>query len=333
METPPLTGPDAPPVVRTDDARFLGLEDYGFQPHYTQVEFVDQSLSLRMHYIDEGPRDGRVILMLHGQPSWSYLYRKLVPVFAEAGFRAIAVDNVGFGRSDKLTFPAHYSLRHHIDWMQALVQNLDLRDVTLVCQDWGGPIGLGVLAREPERFAAVVAANTILHTGEAALRGRLNWAVHATEGENAEVNTALLDWMRHSQRAAHFVASDSLQFATVRPPSAGAIHAWDAPFPSEWHKAGTRQLSLLIPVTESDEGAAIGRVTWEALREYDKPFLTLFSDSDPPTRGWETVFQERIPGARGQPHQTLQNAGHFWQEDCGAEAAQIIVDWLQSLEA
>ena len=324
----PTQGPPIPPVVRTDDARFEHLPGHPFAPHYVSVRNPFHEEPLRMHYVDEGPRDAPVVLMTHGEPTWSYLYRKLIPAFAGAGFRAIAVDLVGFGRSDKPTLAAHYSFAGHVDWLHELVLRLDLRDVTLVGQDWGGPISMGVLAREPDRFARVVAANTMLHTAEPELAGRITWAAHASGDEDSTVNAALLDWTRATHRMPEFRVSDSVAGATRRgiPPEVAA--AYDAPFPSEWHKAGVRQFPALIPVTRSDPGAALNLQTWQVLRRFERPFLTLFGDGDPPTRGWDAIFRERVPGAAGQPHATLENAGHFWQEDCGAEAAAMIVDWI-----
>jgi haloalkane dehalogenase len=271
--------------------------------------------------------------MVHGEPAWSYLYRKLIPVFVAAGLRAVAVDLVGFGRSDKPTRPPHYSFEGHVDWLHQLVTALDLQDVSLVCQDWGGPIGMGVLAREPQRFARVAAGNTMLHTAEPALAGRLAWAAHASGERDSTVSSALLDWMHYSHRAPVFEASHALVGATVREVAPEVIAAYDAPFPSEWHKAGMRHFPLLIPVTRNDPGSALNRDTWKVLAEFDRPFLTLFSDSDPGTRGWEAIFQERVPGAKEQPHRTLERAGHFWQEDCGDEVAPFLVDWIRATEA
>jgi haloalkane dehalogenase len=326
----PTEGPIVPLVVRTADARFANLEGYPFAPHYVEVSNPYTTAPLRMHYVDEGPRDAPVVLMVHGEPTWSYLYRKLIPVFLAAGLRAIAVDLVGFGRSDKPTRASHYSFPNHIEWLRQLVVALDLHDVTLVGQDWGGPIGMGVLAQEMKRFARVVAGNTMLHTAEASLKGRLTWAVHASGEHDSTVNTMLLEWMTATTRAPDFEASPSIAGSTVRAVSAAALEAYDAPFPSEWHKAGMRQFSVLIPVTRSDVGCQINLETWKALARFERPFLTLFSDSDPATRGWEKIFVERVPGARGQPHQIQARAGHFWQEDNGTEAARIIADWIAS---
>jgi len=269
------------------------------------------------------------VLMVHGEPAWSYVYRKMIPIFAAAGLRAIAVDHIGFGRSDKLTKPSHYSFEHHIEWLRALVVGLDLQDITVVCQDWGGPIGMAVVSRETARFRRVVAGNTMLHTAEPDLAGKILWANHASGEENATVGTLLLDWMHRSHRAPDFEASAAFASTGARPIAPDVIAAYDAPFPSEWHKAGMRQFPLLIPVTQSDPGAVQNRETWKALERWDGAFLTLFGDSDPATRGWAEIFQSRIPAAKGQPHRSLERAGHFWQEDCGDEAAPLIVDWIR----
>jgi len=326
--TTPTAGPDLPPAVRTEDRYFADLPGYPFAPNYHEVAHPHAPLRLRMHYVDEGPRDGPVVLMVHGEPTWSYLYRKLVPVFVAAGLRAVAVDLIGFGRSDKPTRSSHYSFENHIAWLRELVVGIDLRQVTLVCQDWGGPIALGVLAREPDRFARVVAGNTMLHTAEPELAGRLAWEAHASSDADSTVSTALLDWMHLSHRAVDFTAGPAVAGATARGLPPEGVAAYDAPFPTEWHKAGMRQFPVLIPVTRSDPGAALNRVTWAALARFERPFLTLFGDGDPGTGGWERIFQERVPGARGQPHAILPDTGHFWQEDCGAEVAERIVSWI-----
>ncbi len=339
--TIPFEGPEIPMVVRTDDARFANLPDYPFTPNYFDVsnpcasERSNESIRyasvperLRMHYVDEGPKEAPVVLMAHGEPAWSFLYRKMIPVLVDAGLRAIAIDHIGFGRSDKLTRPAHYSFARHVGWMRELVVGLDLRDITIVCQDWGGPIAMAVLAQEMDRFARVAAGNTMLHTGESELAGRLAWAAHGSGEGAATVENALLDWMLYTTRVPEFAASGSVAGTVVRGMAPDVVAAYDAPFPSEWHRAGMRQFPALIPVTRSDPGAEINRATWRALAGFDRPFLTIFSDGDPSTRGWEAIFRERIPGAKGQPHQVLERAGHFWQEDCGEEAARIIADWI-----
>ncbi len=330
----PEDGPEIPIAVRTADSRFVGLPGFDFEPRYVEVDnpFAAEGdpKTLRMHALDEGPRDAPPVLMTHGEPTWSFLYRKLVPVFTQAGLRAVAPDHVGFGRSDKLTRPAHYSFEGHVDRLEAFVERLDLREITLVCQDWGGPIGMAVLSRQPERFARVVAGNTMLHTVEPGLEGRIALANHSTGEDDQTVGGFLLDWMLHAHRAIEFRASASVHGATLRGIGPDEAAAYDAPFPGPWHEAGMRQFPVLIPVTRNDPGTALNLATWKSLAGFDRPFLTLFGDSDPSTRGWETIFQERVPGARGQPHRILERAGHFWQEDCGAEAARAIVDWIEA---
>lgn len=316
-------------VLRTPAERFAALPDYPFEGRFVELANPDGG-SLQMHAVDEGPRDAPVVLMLHGEPMWSYLYRKMIPVFVDAGLRAVAPDQIGFGKSDKPARKTSYTFQRHIDWMVEFVRALDLRDITFFGQDWGGPVGLGVLAAEPDRFSRAVAANTMLHTCEAELAGRLFWSNHALPGGDVCVSEALLGWILASQREASFHASTSAEFATARDIAKEHLDAYDAPFPDERFAQGMRQFPALIPVTPGDVGATINLRTWEALRKFDRPFLTLFGDSDPGTRGWDAIFQERVPGAKGQPHETIERAGHFLQEDCGREVADKVVDWIRA---
>jgi haloalkane dehalogenase len=314
-------------VVHTPESGFADLPDYPFHPAY--VDIVDRALDgLRMHYVDAGPRAGPVVLLLHGQPTWSYLYRHVIAGLADAGLRAIAPDLIGYGRSSKPTDRTVYSLASHIRWLRSFVAGLDVHDVTLVCQDWGGPIGLGVLAAEPERFARVLATNTILHTADPALAGRLDWAVHGLDGApRVVVEEMLLDYIFATQRYP-LVPSTFVSAATVTDLPPDVLAAYDAPFPDEEHRAGLRQMSVLIPVTRTDPGAAINRATTEVLRGWTKPFRTAYSDSDPATRGWADVLGEFVPGARGQPHVTIPGAGHFVQEDDPTGLTAAIVDFI-----
>ena len=279
-----------------------------------------------MHYLDEGPADGPVALLLHGQPTWSYLYRKVVPVLVAAGIRVIAPDNIGYGRSDKPTVATDYTFARHIEWTRSLVTSLDLRDVTLVAQDWGGPIGLSVLAAEPDRFARVVAANTILHTADPALADRLTWAVHGvgdSQGRDRGVPRRLP--ALHAARTG--AAPQRLRRRRDRDATAAEVlAAYDVPYPSVEYTAGLRQMIALLPLTRNDVGARIGRRTMRALEEFDRPFVTAYSDGDPATRGWDRVFQERVPGARGRQHVTVEGAGHFLQEDAGDELGRVVAD-------
>ena len=292
-------------VLRTPDERFASLPGYPFEPQYAQVN------GLRMHYLDEGRRDAPAVLLLHGEPSWSYLYRKLVPILTAAGLRAVAPDLVGFGRSDKPTRREDYSYQNHVDWLRGFVEAVSLRDITLVCQDWGGLLGLRLVGEDPDWFARVVAANTFLPTGEGA------------------PGPAFLAWRKFSQETPRFHAGGIVKGGCATPLSPEVVAAYDAPFPDERYQAGARQFPVLVPISPSDPAAAANRAAWAELGRFEKPFLTAFSDLDMITRGMETALQERIPGARGQPHTTIRGGGHFLQEDRGEELARVVVDFVR----
>jgi haloalkane dehalogenase len=313
-------------VLRTPDERFANLPDYPFPPNYVQVSAKGTD-SLRMHYVDAGPQDGPVVLLAHGQPTWSYLYRRVIGVLVAAGLRVVAPDNIGYGRSDKLTEPTEYTFARHVDWLHGLVTGLDLRDVTLVAQDWGGPLGLSVLARDQDRFRRVVATNTILHTCDPALEGQLTWAHHGVGEGRMMLQESLLDYVAFYQRAPAIVPSFFLN-AVAGPLPADVLAAYDAPFPDRSYTAGLRQLIALIPLTRNDPGAKIGRATMDVLQRWQKPFLTAYSDGDPATRGWAEVFQRQVPGARGQRHVTIEGAGHFVQEQRGEELGRIVAEFV-----
>jgi haloalkane dehalogenase len=291
-------------LLRTPDERFAGLPGFPFAPHYVEVDGV------RVHYVDEGPRDADPVLLLHGEPSWCYLYRKMIPVITAAGYRAVAPDLAGFGRSDKPARREDYTYQRHVDWMRGLLEALDLRNATLVGQDWGGLIGLRLVAEHEERFARVVAANTFLPTGD------------RPPGE------AFLRWQQFSQTAPAFEIGRIIQGGTVTELPPEVVAAYDAPFPDDSYKAGARQFPALVPTSPDDPAAPANRKAWEALRRWSKPFLCAFSDSDPITRGGDRAFQAEVPGTKGQPHTTIAGAGHFLQEDKGEELAQVIVDFL-----
>ncbi|MCH8949012.1 MAG: haloalkane dehalogenase [Chloroflexi bacterium] len=291
-------------ALRTPDDRFAGLPGYDFEPHYVEVD------GLRMHYVDEGPRAASPVLLLHGEPSWSYLYRKMIPIISAAGHRAIAPDIIGFGRSDKPVNRDDYTYQRHVDWMTAFVEQLDLQDITLFCQDWGGLIGLRIAAEHPERFARIIAANTMLPTGD------------NPPGE------AFLRWQKFSQTSPVFEIGRLLQGATVSTLPDDVVAAYDAPFPDDTYKAGARQFPALVPTSPDDPAAPANRKAWEVLEAWEKPFLTAFSDSDPITGGGDRVFQARVPGTKGQPHTTIVGGGHFLQEDKGEELGRIVVDFI-----
>ena len=313
-------------VLRTPDEQFADLPGYHFAPSYVEVATKGVP-AVRMHYVDAGPPGAPVVVLLHGQPTWSFLYRDVIAVLVDAGYRVIAPDNIGFGRSDKPTEPTDYTFARHIDWVHGLFTGLNLRDVTLVVQDWGGPIGLSVLARDPDRFARVVATNTIVHTCDPSLAGTLTWAHHGVGDSQVLLQETLLDYVSFYARAHDIVPSFFLN-AVAGPLSAEVCAGYDAPFPDRSFKAGLRQLTALVPLTRNDPGAVIGRATMTALAQWQRPFLTAYSDGDPATRGWERVFQERVPGARGQNHTTVTGAGHFVQEQKGHELGAIVADFI-----
>ncbi len=291
-------------VLRTPDDRFRDLPGYGFAPHWLEVG------GLRVHYVDEGPPNAAPVLLLHGEPSWSYLYRTMIPVLTAAGLRCVAPDLIGFGRSDKPAARADYTYQRHVDWMRGVLTALDLRDVTLVGQDWGGLIGLRLVAEHPDRFARVVAANTFLPTGD------------------EPPTPAFLAWRTFSQEVPDFPVGRILQGATVTTLPPEVVAAYDAPFPDESFKAGARQFPMLVPTSPDDPAAGANRAAWSVLERWTKPFLTAFSDGDPVTAGADRVFQRRVPGAQGQPHTVIAGGGHFLQEDRGPELARVVADFV-----
>ena len=297
-------------ALRTPDERFAGLPGYAFEPHYTDVPSGDGA-TLRVHYLDEGPRDGSVVLLMHGEPSWCFLYRKMIPTLTAAGLRCIAPDLVGFGRSDKPTARESYTYAAHVEWMRsALLDALDLHDITLVCQDWGGLIGLRLVGENADRFARVVTANTFLPTGD------------TPPGE------AFLNWQRFSQTVEDFDVGFIVGSGCARPLTPEVAAAYSAPFPDDRYKAGARQFPMLVPTSPDDPAAAANRAAWDTLRAWNKPFLTAFSDKDPITRGGDRAFQRDVPGCAGQPHTTIEGGGHFLQEDEGEQLARVVVSWI-----
>jgi haloalkane dehalogenase len=291
-------------IKRTPDERFHALPAWAYAPHYVDVD------GLRIHYVDEGPRDARPVLLLHGEPSWAFLYRTMIPGLVAAGHRVVAPDLVGFGRSDKPASQDDYTYQRHVDWMAAVLGRLDLQRVTLFCQDWGGLIGLRLVAEQAARFARVVASNTGLPTGD------------------QKVSEAFLAWQAFSQSVEALPVGKIIQTGCARPVAPEVIAAYDAPFPDESYKAGARKFPLLVPTRPDDPAADANRAAWRALERFDRPLLTAFSDSDPVTRGAEKPLQARVPGAAGQPHVTIAKAGHFVQEDAGEELAELVVGFI-----
>jgi haloalkane dehalogenase len=299
-------------VVRTPDSRFEELPGYDFVPHYADLSDQEGG-TLRVHYLDEGPIDGPVVVLLHGEPSWSFLYRHMVPILTAAGLRSVAPDLVGFGRSDKPTPRSEYTYARHVEWMRSLLfDHLQLNEVTLVCQDWGGLIGLRLVGEHPDRFARVVAANTFLPTG------------------GGTPAAAFLAWRTYSQEVETFRSGNIVNGGCATDLDPEVIRGYDAPFPDQSYVEGARQFPALVPISTDDPAAAANQAAWRVLETFEKPFLTAFSDGDPITAGLEGVLQQRVPGTRGQPHVTIVGGGHFLQEDKGPELARVVVDFVQS---
>lgn len=308
--------------LRTPDERFRNLPGFDFPPHYAMVPDFEGG-ELRLHYLDEGPRDAPVVLMLHGEPSWCYLYRKMIPLVVAAGYRVIAPDLIGFGRSDKPTRQSDYSHQGHVRWIGTLLTQLGLRDMVLVCQDWGGLVGLRLAAAQPDLFAGILAANTMLpgfplsHPALGAVFGR--WQrLRATLGFGS--------WFAFSQLHPAWRAGFVLRMGTARKLPRDVQAAYDAPFPSQAYMAGARVFPRLVP---SDMGA--NKAAWKQLRQWQKPFLCAFSDKDPIMSAMADVFPALIPGAQGQPHTTIARAGHFLQEDAGEDLARVTVAFARSV--
>ncbi|MBW8484935.1 haloalkane dehalogenase [Actinomadura parmotrematis] len=298
-------------TLRTPEARFAAVPDFPYEPRYAEVPAPGGG-TLRMAYVEAGPADGPVVLLLHGEPSWSFLYRKVIPVLADAGLRAVAPDLVGFGRSDKPTEIADHTYARHIEWTRALVFDaLDLRDVTLVGQDWGGLIGLRLAVAHPGRFARIVAANTGLPTGD--------FPMPET-------------WLRFRESvrtAPEFDVARSVRSGCRTELPAAVAAAYDAPFPDEAHKAGPRAMPGLVPAEPDDPEAQPNRDAWDVLRAWDKPFLAAFSDRDPITGPMAPLFASMIPGAAGRAHPTIEGAGHFLQEDGGERLGRVIAGFVR----
>lgn len=300
-------------LLRTPEDRFADLPDFDYPALYADVDHPVHGI-VRIGYVEAGPPDGPPVLLLHGEPSWSFLYRKLLPVLAEAGLRAIAPDLVGFGRSDKPAEVTDHTYARHVEWLRAFAFDaLDLREVTLVGQDWGGLLGLRLVAEHPDRFAGVVAANTGLPTGDHEMPAQW-WAFH-----DAVQQAPVLD-------VARFVQS-----GCRRELSQAELEAYDAPFPNETYKAGPRAMPGLVPTTPDDPATEANRRAWQTLSTLELPFLCAFSDGDPITGGMAPILQRVMPGAAGRQHPTITGAGHFLQEDSGERLAEVVVDFVREL--
>jgi haloalkane dehalogenase len=297
-------------IVRTPDERFADLPGYDFAPHYADIP-SGTGQTLRVHYLDEGPPDADPVLLMHGEPSWSYLYRHMIGPLVAHGHRVVAPDLVGFGRSDKPTATSDYTYARHIGWMSALLfHTLELRNITFFGQDWGGLIGLRLVTAHPERFDRVIVANTGLPTGELPL------------------GDAFAAWQKFSQEVPDLPVGTIVNGGCTTDLPADVIAAYDAPFPDDSFKAGARVFPTLVPTTTDDPESAANIDAWAVLATFDKPLLTCFSDQDPITRGGEQLFTTKVPGAQGQPHTTITGGGHFLQEDRGAELAEVITEFI-----
>jgi haloalkane dehalogenase len=296
-------------VLRTPEERFADLPDFGYEPRYADVD----ADGLRMAYVEAGPPGGEPVLLLHGEPSWSFLYRKVIPVLAAAGLRVIAADLIGFGRSDKPAQIADHSYARHVEWIRVFAfEALGLRDVTMVGQDWGGLIGLRLVAEHPDRFARVVAANTGLPTGDQPM---------------PEV------WLRFREvvrTATALSVSRLVQSGCQAALPPAVLAAYDAPFPDPSYAAAIRAMPGLVPATPDDPASAANRAAWRQLAAWDKPFLVAFSDRDPITGPMAPVFKRTVPGAADGRHPLLEGAGHFLQEDAGEELGAIIADFIRA---
>lgn len=298
-------------IIRTPDDRFVDLPDYPFEPHYAEVPDGEGGGTLRVHYVDEGPSGAAPVLLLHGEPTWSFLYRTVVPSLVAAGHRVIVPDLVGFGRSDKPTEQGDYTYARHVAWMSSLVFDvLDLHDITFFGQDWGGLVGLRLVAAEPDRYARVVIGNTGLPTG------------------HGPASDAFLAWQKYSQEAPQLEIGKLINGGCTSDLSPEIVAAYDAPFPDDAHKAGARIFPALVPTSPDDPATADNEAAWEVLSRFDKPFLLAFSDSDPITKGGDAPFLAKVPGAKDRDHVTIEGAGHFLQEDAGPALAAVINDFI-----
>jgi haloalkane dehalogenase len=298
-------------ALRTPEERFANLPGFPFAPRYIDIPDGEDG-ALRVHYLDEGPRDGEVVVLMHGEPSWSYLYRKMIPVLTDAGYRCIVPDLVGFGRSDKPASRTDYSYARAVAWMKAaLIDGLDLHDVTLFGQDWGGLIGIRLFAENVERLKRLVVANTGLPTGD------------------NKPSDAFLAWQKFSQESPHFKIGNIVSNGCATRLAPEIVAAYDAPFPDESYMEGARIFPSLVPTRPDDPASEANRKAWAVLQAWDGPVLCAFSDKDAVTAGGDRPFRQ-LPGAQGQAHTTTEGAGHFLQEDKGEALAAVIVQFMEA---
>ena len=292
--------------LRTPEERFQNLPDFAFTPNYIEIG------GLRIAYIDEGPKDGPAVLLMHGEPAWSFLYRKMIPILVSAGMRVLVPDQVGFGRTDKPTKRSDYTYENHVQWMSAWLESVDAKDITLFCQDWGSLIGLRMVAEMPDRFARIALSNGGLPTG------------------NEKIPRAFHIWRAFAMYSPWFPIGKIVRFGCAQGLSDEAVAAYDAPYPNSRYKVGARVFPTLVPIDPSNPARQANERAWDMYKAWTKPFITLFSTRDPVTKGGERMWQKRVPGAEGQNHTKIRGAGHFVQEDKGEEVAQALVEFIRT---
>ncbi len=292
-------------ILRTPNEKFENLKDWPYEAKYYVInsEYGD----IRVHYIDEGSENTDTVLLIHGEPSWGYLYRHMVNPLVEKGKRVVVPDLPGFGKSDKLSLRDGYTYEKYVKWMSDWLVNLDFTNITLFGQDWGGLIGLRLATAYPDRFSKIIAANTFLPTGD------------------YDPGEAFLKWKEYSQTVEDFHVGGIIKGGTVRDISQDIIEAYNAPFPDDTYKEAARQFPTLVPVTPDDPSSQVNRDAWEKLKEWDKPFLCAFSDSDPVMAGVDKAFIKLVPGTKDMPHTTIERAGHFLQEDNPEDCVKAIL--------
>ena len=289
--------------MSTPDKRFENLPNFSFEPHYIEVD------GIKIHYLDEGINQAETILLLHGEPSWCFLYRHMIPILVKEGYRILAPDLVGFGRSDKPTEQVDHTYKKHVEWITKLLQMLDINNITLFCQDWGSLIGLRMAIENHDRFKRIVISNG---------------GLPVAEGEQSD---AFLEWREFSRTTPALPIKMILQAATTSKLSRHVLKAYDAPFPDESYKAGARIMPSLVPISPDDPENDANKRALEQFKQWKKPFLTAYSD-DPISKGRDEKFHE-IPGAKGQNHTTIKDAGHMVQEDKGHELAEVIINFIK----
>lgn len=295
-------------ILETPTDRFENLPGYSFAPNFKEV-----GQGIKMHYVDEGDASAPVALLLHGEPSWSYLYRKMIPILVSAGYRAIAPDLIGFGKSSKPSERSDYSYQSHLEWLGGLIEQLDLQHIHLFCQDWGGLLGLRLALDMEPRFDSIIVSNTTLPTGQ------------------IPMPPAFKQWRDFSQNVPEFPTGKIIDGGTATKLSPEVIAAYDAPFPDETYKAGARIFPALVPTEATDPEAIKNQKAWAQYSQWQKPVLTLFGDSDPIMNGGDAYFQKIIPGCKGQPHELIPQGGHFIQEDQGELLAEKMVAFIKSI--